>query len=314
MAPIHPASQVEASKHSQIVLELTRLRVDRNLVGSCSFPILICPSNSLITTTEHIVHETIDTVNQAVGSPCSSRGRQECRRSDGAEFAEFAANVIGRAEIPTAVLLVTLVYIHRSRPHLSVEAEEWAFHRVFLGALMVASKVCTFQIILPKRVDPNPDPLIQFTNDSTLRNVHWAIATGIFGKRDVGKIEREFLDVLDWDLTVSEEEIACHYPSIIALYPRAQRVAAASSPPRPSRCPTFILDPFSEDSDSGSSATSSPHTPCDSEKALGFVKHDPSGLRDFHGMQQSSHPSSEWSQNQNLIAALASEYFPVVAV
>jgi len=56
--------------------------------------------------------------------------------------------VIGRAEIPTTILLVTLVYIYRSRPHLSVEAEEWAFHRVFLGALMLASKVCAaFQII-----------------------------------------------------------------------------------------------------------------------------------------------------------------------
>ena len=49
--------------------------------------------------------------------------------------------MIGRAEIPTPVLLVTLVYIYRSRPHLSVEAEEWALHRVFLGALMLASKV-----------------------------------------------------------------------------------------------------------------------------------------------------------------------------
>ena len=103
-------------------------------------------AESLTITTEHLVCETIDTVNQAVGSPSSSRGRAESR-SEAASFAEFAANVIGRAEIPTAVLLVTLVYIYRSRPHLSVEAEEWALHRVFLGALMLASKVCVFQII-----------------------------------------------------------------------------------------------------------------------------------------------------------------------
>ena len=56
-------------------------------------------------------------------------------------FADFAANVIGRAEVPMAVLLVTLVYIYRSRPHLSVEVEDWALHRVFLGALILASKV-----------------------------------------------------------------------------------------------------------------------------------------------------------------------------
>ena len=108
-------------------------------------------AESLTTTTEHIVRETIDTVNQAIGSPSSSRGR-ESRRPESAGFAEFAANVIGRAEIPTTVLLVTLIYIYRSRPHLSVEAEEWALHRVFLGALVLASKVCVvFQIINPAR-------------------------------------------------------------------------------------------------------------------------------------------------------------------
>ncbi|KAF9643494.1 hypothetical protein BDM02DRAFT_1443294 [Thelephora ganbajun] len=272
MTHIHPASQIEVSKHSKTVLELTKLRVNRNLV-------------------EHIVRETIDTVNQAVGSPSSSRGRRGTRRSEATSFAEFAANVIGRAEVPTAVLLVTLIYIYRSRLHLSVEAEEWALHRVFLGALMLASK---------------------FTNDSTLQNVHWAIATGIFGKRDVGRIEREFLEVLDWDLTVTENDIADLYPAIIALYPRAQHVAP--SPPRPVRCPTFTLDPISYDSDgSSSSSASSPRTPCDSEKTMQFVKYEPSKHHDFHHMRQGSHSQSRWSQNQKLIAALANEYCPAVA-
>ncbi|KAF9789568.1 hypothetical protein BJ322DRAFT_1042985 [Thelephora terrestris] len=270
---IHPASQIKASNHSKTVLELTKLRVNRNLV-------------------EHIVHETIDTVNKAIESPSSSRGRCKTRHPKANDFAEFAANVIGRAEVPIAVLLVTLVYINRSRPHLSVEAEEWALHRVFLGALILASK---------------------FTNDSTLQNVHWAIATGIFGKRDVGRIEREFLEVLDWDLTVSESEIANLYPSIIALYPRAQQ----STPPpiRPARCPTFTFDPISYDSDdSSSSAGSSPRTPCDSEKTTQFVKFEPSTRDDFHRTRKSSHSQSQWFQNQALIAALADECCPVLAM
>ena len=263
-------------------------------------------TESLIATTEHIVCETIDTVSQAVGSPS--------RRSEAAGFAEFAANVIGRAEIPTTVLLVTLVYIYRSRPYLSVEAEEWALHRVFFGALMLASKVCVFRTIVPlRRKNPDPDLSIQFTNDSTLQNVHWAIATGIFGKRDVGRIEREFLEVLDWDLTVNEKEIADLYPAIISLYPRMQHVA--SSPSRPARCPTFTLDPISDDSDnSSSSVASSPRTPCHSEKTVQFVKYDPSKHHDFHHMRQSSRSRSQWSQNQKFISALASEYFPMVAV
>jgi hypothetical protein len=157
MTYIHPASQVEASKHAKAVLELTELRVSRNLVGACG-----ASRNETLNslrTTEHIVRETIDTVNQAVGSPSSSRGRPETCRSEANSFAEFAANVIGRAEVPTAVLLVTLVYIHRSRPHLSVEAEEWAFHRVFLGALMVASKVRVSVHHPALSENPNPEPV-----------------------------------------------------------------------------------------------------------------------------------------------------------
>lgn len=157
MTCIHPASQIEASKHPKAILELTKLRVNRNIVGK----LYISSKNGIVdsrrTATEHIVRETIDTVDQATGSPSTSRGRSETRRPEAKDFADFAANVIGRAEVPMAVLLVALVYIHRSRPHLSVEAEDWAPHRVFLGALMLASKV---------RVSDRRHPLIELNPDT----------------------------------------------------------------------------------------------------------------------------------------------------
>jgi hypothetical protein len=151
MTHIHPASQIESSKHSKTVLELTELPVNQSLIGKRLPAFRWSVAVPLTLTLEHIVRETADTVNLAIGSPSCSRSRSETRRSESeaARFAEFAADVIGRAEVPTAVLLVALVYIHRSRPHLSIEAKEWAFHRVFLGALMLASKVCTFQTIIP---------------------------------------------------------------------------------------------------------------------------------------------------------------------
>jgi hypothetical protein len=40
------------------------------------------------------------------------------------------------------ILLVALVYLTRAKPHLHIETEDWACERVFLGALMTASKVC----------------------------------------------------------------------------------------------------------------------------------------------------------------------------
>lgn len=61
----------------------------------------------------------------------------------------------------------------------------------------------------------------QYTNDSTLRNVHWALCTGVFGKRDVGRIEREFLQVLNWDLSISEDDILSHHQSIYSLHPNS---------------------------------------------------------------------------------------------
>ena len=58
-------------------------------------------------------------------------------------FKRFVWDVIRRASVKMPVLLTTLVYITRAKPHLHIETEDWACERVFLGALMVASKVCS---------------------------------------------------------------------------------------------------------------------------------------------------------------------------
>jgi len=50
-------------------------------------------------------------------------------------------NVLTRAEVELPVVLATLVYLNRAKPHLHIALEEWANERVFLGALIVASKV-----------------------------------------------------------------------------------------------------------------------------------------------------------------------------
>jgi len=135
-------------------------------------------------------------------------------------------------------ILVTLIYIRRCKLHLSIETEEWALHRVFLGALIIASK---------------------YTNDSTLKNFHWAIATGLFGKRDIGRIEREFLDVLDWDLGVSESDILGLHDSLMALYP-LRRFARA--PKRLIPSVKTIFSRADSDSDNSSPASSpAPSTP-----------------------------------------------------
>jgi hypothetical protein len=57
------------------------------------------------------------------------------------------------------------------------------------------------------------------------------LVTETFGKRDIGQIEREFLDVLDWDLSIKESDIIQHHESIISLQPRRSFRRSSYRPP-----------------------------------------------------------------------------------
>ncbi|KAI6150575.1 hypothetical protein BKA82DRAFT_64240, partial [Pisolithus tinctorius] len=229
---VHSASLVDPALHSPVLLDLLEIKLSRPII-------------------EYVVDCTVDTVNYAMGRPSSShRGRSVARHSDYTPFTTFVTKVLTRAEVSIPTLLVTLVYINRAKPHLQIALEEWACERVFLGALIIAHK---------------------YLNDSTLKNVQWAFCTGVFGKRDTGRIEREFLQVLDFELSISEDDILSHHDSlsVIALpvnrY-RHQRHLARAPSTRPvhrqndhsATCPE--LAPSSPKS-SSSGSSSSPCTP-----------------------------------------------------
>lgn len=79
------------------------------------------------------------------------------------------------------------------------------------------------------------------------------MCTGVFGKRDIGRIEREFLDVLDFELSISENDIMGHHDAIISLV----------HPPRPHLhyiAPVPELD-YTSSSPASTSASISPRTP-----------------------------------------------------
>jgi hypothetical protein len=91
---------------------------------------------------EHLIDSVIETVDFALNRPShSGRGRTLSRHSEGTAFTVMVNNVIARAEVELPVVLATLVYLNRARPHLHIALEEWANERVFLGAIIVASKV-----------------------------------------------------------------------------------------------------------------------------------------------------------------------------
>jgi hypothetical protein len=203
---------------------------------------------------EYVVDAVVETVDFAMGrnpAPPSSRGKMVSRRPEHTKFITFVTNVLTRAEVTTPTLLAALVYIDRAKPHLHIGLEQWALERVFLGSIIVASK---------------------YLNDSTLKNVHWALCTGVFGKRDVGRIEREYLEVLNFELGVSEGDVLSHHngllDAIMYLPPPSPRYTHHHSPRSHSRrSPLEVpaLDPSSPSSShsstSSSSSSSSPQTP-----------------------------------------------------
>ena len=112
-------------------------------------------------------------------------------------------------------------------------------------------------------------------NDSTLKNIHWALCTGVFGKRDVGRIEREYLEVLNFELGISEGDLLSHHQGLLdaIMYlppPPAPRFTHHHSPRShsmrrnhlevPELDPSNPLSPHSSSS-SSSSSSCSPYTP-----------------------------------------------------
>lgn len=222
---------------------------------------------------EYLVDCVVETVDYAMGrpSPSTSRSRSRTRRPEHTKFTTFVKNVIERAEITTHTILAALVYIDRAKPHLHIALEEWALERVFLGSIIVASKVSTYSTSFSPLFRFLTLSALQYLNDSTLKNVHWALCTGVFGKRDVGRIEREYLDVLDFELGITEADILSHHQGLLnAVYPTSTSLRthqsqysnhsrAKSSPV--SSAPVPELSPSSDESSSASSASASPRTP-----------------------------------------------------
>lgn len=163
--------------------------------------------------TEYVVKCTVDAVDHAMHRPSTSTHTlgPDSQSSKYAPFTEFVANVIYRSEIKTATALIALTYIARARPSLNIALEQWACERVFLGAIILAAKVRGLSLF-PFDIKLT---FSQYSNDATLKNAHWALCSSVFGRRDVGRIEREFLDVLNFDLSIHEAELLVHHDAVV---------------------------------------------------------------------------------------------------
>ena len=143
-SPVHHASLVDPALHSPALLQLIDIKLSRPIIGvHTTHPLSPCaPVGLIVPFPEYVVEVVADTVDYSMGrSPSTSRGRSAAHKSKLAAFTTFVSNVLTRAEVATPAVLATLVYVDRAKPHLHIALEEWALERVFLGALMCASKV-----------------------------------------------------------------------------------------------------------------------------------------------------------------------------
>jgi hypothetical protein len=112
------------------------------------------------------------------------RGQPLRRRNQ--SFMNFVSRVLANANTPISTVLITLVYIQRSKPYILIALEDWACERVFLGALVVAAK---------------------YSNDAAFKNKHWAQCTEVFSTADVSQIEREYLGLMAFELYITQVEL-----------------------------------------------------------------------------------------------------------
>jgi hypothetical protein len=139
---VHHASLIDPAMHSPATLELTDLKMSRTVIGQFFLSLSSYKTRFLSSLSEYAIDTVIEAVDYAMGRPESStRGRSLTRHHRHNDFVNFVNNVLYKAEVKFPVLLVSLVYIHRAKPHLQIALEQWACERVFMGALILANKV-----------------------------------------------------------------------------------------------------------------------------------------------------------------------------
>ncbi|ORX88538.1 hypothetical protein K493DRAFT_290441 [Basidiobolus meristosporus CBS 931.73] len=100
----------------------------------------------------------------------------------------FIMELAAKSKVHTPSFLCTLVYLDRLKKRLPEFARGTACtcHRIFLATLIITSK---------------------YLNDASPKNFHWAQYTPLFSLVEVNLMERQLLELLDYDLRITPEEL-----------------------------------------------------------------------------------------------------------
>lgn len=141
----------------------------------------------------HIVNVTLKVIqckkSKVLPSPPSSpNGKSSNKHLP--SLMTFISRLVRYSNVYTGTLLNTLVYLERLSAKLPKNAQglPCTLHRIFLAALIISAK---------------------FHNDSSPKNKHWAKYTdGLFTVEEINLMERQLLQLMNWDVIVSESELS----------------------------------------------------------------------------------------------------------
>lgn len=139
--------------------------------------------------TQDMIHKLVVTTLQVI--PCQDDKAKSGRRSM-PSLMTFINRLVKHTNVYTGTLMATLVLLNRLKVKLPHNAQGLACtrHRIFLSCLILASK---------------------FHNDSSPKNVHWAAYTdGLFSLKDINLMERQLLQLLNWKVQVSNDDMVAH--------------------------------------------------------------------------------------------------------
>lgn len=119
----------------------------------------------------------------------------------------FITKLVRYTHVYTGTLMTTLVYLERLRSRLPQDAQglPCTRHRIFLACLVLLAK---------------------YHNDLLPKNKHWTRYTdGLFERLDVNLMERQLLQLLDWDLRVLQLQLCAALASFLEPIRRDLRLA-----------------------------------------------------------------------------------------
>ena len=126
---------------------------------------------------------------QAYPSPPSSPRGAGANQSRLPSLRTFITKLVRYTNVYTPTLLATVCYLNKLQRILPKDAKGLpsTIHRLFLACLIISAKN---------------------HNDSSPLNKHWAKYTdGLFSLEDINLMERQLLQLLNWDLRLSDEDL-----------------------------------------------------------------------------------------------------------